>query len=78
MTIDSSSVAFASAWAFSFTEAVQSAETTETDADITITLTQAKNLPITRKIALGNYLLVGTLGMLTLSIFGILFFKGKD
>ena len=68
----------ASAWAFSFTEAVQSAETTETNADITITLTQAENLPFTRKTALGNYLLVGALGMLTLSVFVILFFKGKE
>ena len=67
------------AWAFAFTEVAQAAEPAAAGAEISVTLTQAENLPVTRKIALGSYVLGGTVIFLVFSVFGILFFgKGSN
>jgi len=65
----------ASSWAIAFTEAAQNAERYTPGAEFNILLTQGENLPITRKIALGNYILVAVLSLLILSAFSVLFIK---
>jgi capsular polysaccharide biosynthesis protein len=68
----------ASAWANAFVEKVQ-AEITAGNINefVKLEVTQSENLPVTRSIPLGSYLLLSSLGFLTLAAFIVLFIKPK-
>jgi capsular polysaccharide biosynthesis protein len=68
----------ASAWAHAFVEKAQ-AEITAGNINefVKLEATQSENLPVTRSIPLGSYLLLSSLGFLTLAAFIVLFIKPK-
>lgn len=69
----------ASAWADAFVARVQ----TEIDSGnisefVKLEVTQSENLPIERRIPLSGYLLAGSIGLLTLAVFAMLFVPPKN
>jgi len=70
--------ALASAWAQAFADNVQTQVVNPSsglEKFITISATQTQNLSAHRRVSLSVYLLIGALGFLAVSAFGILFFK---
>jgi len=72
--------ALASAWAQVFTEQVRSAVAASSGLEsyIQVTVTQAADLPVSRRVSLSTYALAGAVGLLTLSALVILFAGGRD
>jgi len=74
----SKAAALASAWAQAFADNVQAEvinPSSGLEKYITASATQTQNLSAHRRVSLSVYLLVGALGFLAFSAFGILFFK---
>jgi len=70
--------ALASAWAEAFTVRVQEQiESGGVNEFVKVETTQSANLPIERRIALSSYLLAGSMGLLTLAAFFVLFLDPK-
>jgi len=69
----------ASAWAEAFVSKVQ-AEVASGNINqfVRLEATQSKNLPIARHVSLSAYLLIGSIGFLTLAVAAILFIKPKN
>jgi capsular polysaccharide biosynthesis protein len=69
----------ASAWAEAFVVKVQSdVQSGNINKFVKLELTQAQNLPEQRSISLGEYMLAGSMSLLTLAAFIVLFTKPKN
>lgn len=69
----------ASAWAEAFVVKVQSdVQSGNINEFVKLELTQAQNLPKQRSISLGEYMLAGSMSLLTLAVFIVLFIKPKN
>ncbi|CAG1011983.1 hypothetical protein ANAEL_04313 [Anaerolineales bacterium] len=70
--------ALASAWSTAFVSEVQAQiEAGNINGFVRLEATQAKNLPEERSVPLSGYLLVGSVGFLTIAVFVVLFVKPK-
>ena len=70
--------ALASAWAEAFTLRVQEQiESGGVNEFVRVETTQSAHLPTERRIPLGNYLLAGSMGLLTLAAFVVLFMNPR-
>lgn len=68
----------ASAWAHTFVENVEAKiEAGNINEFIKLEVTQSESLPVERSLPLGSYLLISSLGSLTLAAFIVLFIKPK-
>jgi capsular polysaccharide biosynthesis protein len=69
----------ASVWAEAFVTKVQAeVKAGNINEFVKLEATQSKNLPKERRIPLSGYLLLGSIGFLTLAVFAVLFVKPKE
>ena len=72
-------VSLASSWTEAFVTKVQAdIKAGNINEFVKLEATQSKNLPKERRIPLSGYLLAGSIGLLTLAVFAVLFVKPKS